>query len=331
LNIHYRSLEPDDIKDCKNNNGFALDVLNGLTKDQKMIPCKYFYNKKGEQLFRRITELPEYYLTNCEFEILHKYKNEITDMLDVDNFNLVELGAGDGKKTKVLLEHFSKLGLNVTYIPIDICESAMKNLIYRFQDYPIDITIDGLVAEYFQGLKWLSHSGSKQNFVLFLGSNIGNFGKDEARLFFHKLWNSLNADDFLLIGFDLKKDIDLLNKAYNDSENITEEFNLNLLLRINDELGGNFNLNAFNFYSGYDVQTGAVESYLVSKKAQTVQIDALNQSFTLKKFEPIHTESSYKYLKSDIKKLAESAGFDIVRNFSDTKNYFLDSLWRVRK
>jgi dimethylhistidine N-methyltransferase len=324
-------LGPNNGKDNKINNEFALDVLNGLANEPKAIPCKYFYDDEGDRLFRCITELPEYYLTNSEYEIFQKHKNEIARALDVDEFNLIELGAGDGMKTKVLLEHFYRIGLSVTYIPIDICESAIINLIQSFKDCRIDIIIDGLVTDYFRGLKWLSQTGDQRNVVLFLGSNIGNFTASESRLFLHKLRSAMNTDDFLLMGFDLKKNITVLNNAYNDTQNVTAEFNLNVLRRINDELGGDFNTNAFNYYSGYDVRTGAIESYLVCKKAQTVHVDALNQSFSFKKFEAIHTESSHKYLKSDVKKMAESAGFEIIRNFSDSRNYFIDSLWCARK
>jgi uncharacterized SAM-dependent methyltransferase len=193
------------------------------------------------------------------------------------------LGAGDGKKTQVLLKHFSERGVDITYIAIDINETAMKNLINQFTKDPIDITINGIVAEYSEGLKWLSQKDKEQNLILFLGSNIENAHKNEARAFLHKLWSTLDPGDYLLIAFDLKKDIDTLNKAYNDSEKITAQFHLNLLRRINRELGGNFNSDQF------------------------------------------------KYKDSDVTKLAEETGFEIVQNYTDSKKYFLDSLWRMKK
>ncbi len=242
---------------------------------------------------------------------------------------MIELGAGDGKKAKVLLKHFLETGMDVTYIPIDISEAAMKNLINKFTKDPIDITIEGIVAEYSEGLKWLSQAEGERNLVLFLGSNIGNAHENEARAFLHELRGVLNPGDYLLIGFDLKKDIDTLNKAYNDSENITAQFHLNLLRRINRELGGNFNPDQFEYYGRYNVLTGAIESYLVSLKDHTVYIDTPNRSFSFKKWEPIHTEYSFKYTDSDITKLAEETGFEITSNYTDSSKYFLDSLWRV--
>jgi dimethylhistidine N-methyltransferase len=331
LNVRYRSLEQQDLNSCNDDKEFILDVLNGLTQDPKMLPCKYFYDEEGERLFRRITELPEYYLTNCEHEILEKYKSEIANVLEIDRFNLVELGAGDGSKAKILLEHFIENDLSVKYIPIDICQSAIENLIQELSDCTLDFTIDGLIGEYFKGLKWLSSNGKVPNVVLFLGSNIGNFTMLETKLFLQKLWDGLSSGDYLLIGFDLKKDVELLNKAYNDSENVTAEFNLNLLRRINRELGADFDLDLFEYYGNYDASTGAIESYLVSKADQDVYIDSLNQTFSFNKYEAIHTESSHKYLESDILKLATEMGYEIIQNFSDSKDYFLDSLWRVIK
>jgi len=141
----------------------------------------------------------------------------------------------------------------------------------------------------------------------------------------------LNHGDYVLIGFDMKKDANILNKAYNDSENVTAEFNLNLLRRINRELGGNFDLDQFEFNSFYNEFSGAVESYLISQKDQVVNIGSLNKSFFFKKSEPIHTENSFKFDEYEIIELAKESGFDQVRSFSDSKCYFMDSLWRVNK
>jgi uncharacterized SAM-dependent methyltransferase len=167
--------------------------------------------------------------------------------------------------------------------------------------------------------------------VLFLGSNLGNFDKSSAKDFLRNLWNALNDGDYTVIGFDLKKDIDLMLKAYNDSQGVTRDFNLNLLRRINRELGGDFDLNKFHFYASYDVFTGAMESYLVSKEEQTVFIKEIGQAFNFEAWEPIHTEFSYKYLISDIEELAADTGFAIETQLYDSKRYFVDSIWRVQK
>jgi uncharacterized SAM-dependent methyltransferase len=167
--------------------------------------------------------------------------------------------------------------------------------------------------------------------VLFLGSNIGNFNATESRVFLRSLWSSLNDGDFLLIGFDLKKEIDLLIRAYNDNQGVTADFNLNLLRRINRELGGDFQLEKFEHYSTYDVFSGAMESYLVSRRTQEVFIRALGKSFSFEAWEPIHTEVSHKYLPEGISTLAEETGFEIVDEMSDTRGWFIDALWKVKK
>jgi dimethylhistidine N-methyltransferase len=246
-------------------------------------------------------------------------------------FNLIELGAGDGQKTQVLLEHFLKRGLDFRYVPIDISEAAVQGLVGGLARYSPHLKIEGLVAEYFDGLKWLSNLNEQHNVVLFLGSNIGNFSHSEARLFLYSLWNALNYGDYILIGFDLKKDIQQLLKAYNDSQGITAKFNLNLLRRINHELGGNFDLSQFQYYSTYNVLSGAIESYLVSCKNQVVFIETLNQSFLFQPWESVHTEYSYKFHQSDITLLAAETGFKIVNQFCDSRQFFIDSLWQVRK
>ena len=275
--------------------------------------------------------LPEYYPTQCEFEILRDYKDQIVDMIYDNQTNIVELGAGDGQKTEILLEYLIEKELDFEYIPIDISESAIQGLVGGLkQSYP-DMKIEGLVAEYFEGLRWLSSKNHGHNVVLFLGSNIVNFSHSEARVFLFSLWNALNNGDIILIGFDLKKDIQVLAKAYNDSQGITAQFNMNLLNRINKELGGNFKPDCFQYHNTYNVFTGAMESYLVSREEQTVCIEALNQSFTFQSWEPLHTEYSHKYLLSEIAALAEETGFNILHQFSDSRQYFIDSLWQVVK
>jgi dimethylhistidine N-methyltransferase len=331
MSINYKILQPHDIEVSEAYEQFALDVLLGLSMSPKSLCSKYLYDETGDYLFQRIMELPEYYLTQCELEIFQNHKDRIADLIGDGDINLVELGAGDGKKTEVLLEYFFRKGLRFEYIPIDISETAVHGLICKLNHYSPRLRIEGLVAEYFDGLRWLSSMNHKRNIVFFLGSNIGNFSQSETRTFLHSLWNSLNHRDYLVIGFDLKKDIQLLLKAYNDSQGVTAQFNLNLLQRINEELGGNFNLDRFQYYSSYNVFTGAIESYLISSQKQTVYIQTLNQSFSFEAWEPLHTEYSHKYLLSDIALLAEETGFEIVDQLFDSRQYFVDSIWQVRK
>ena len=310
---------------------FAEDVLVGLSENTKRLSSLYFYDDIGSRLFQQICDLEEYYPTRVERSILIEHAETILTPIADRHLNVVDLGAGDGHKTGVLLEWLMKRGADVRYVPIDISEGAMKdavqNLGYRFPKLPIR----GIVGDYFDGLSWLSRQDSRRNLVLFLGSNIGNFEKPRARAFLRRLWNALNQDDYLLIGFDLKKDIDALLRAYNDHLGVTSQFNLNLLRRINNELGGNFNLDSWRHYGTYNVFTGAMESYLVSLEAQVVRIDALENEFSFAAWEPILTEYSYKYLESDIDALAHTAHFETHRKFHDASHWFCNALWRVEK
>lgn len=321
----------DEKAEATARNGFALDVLIGLTDSPKRLSSKYFYDAQGSRLFQQIMELPEYYLTQCEFEILERRRRDLAAYFDGRRFNLIELGPGDARKTRLLLEQFMDLDLNFRYVPIDISESAMQELLDTLnREYP-RLQITGLVSDYLQAVNWIRQFDSSSNLVLFLGSNIGNFNAQASRVFLRSLWSALNHDDMLLIGFDLKKDMDLLLKAYNDSRGVTSEFNYNLLRRINRELGGNFDLGKFRHFGTYNVFSGAMESYLVSLDRQSVFVREIGQSFEFEPWEPIHTEYSYKYLESDISKLAAETGFRIEAQYYDSNAYFTDSLWRVRK
>ena len=328
----YRILEASDIKDQLDpRQHFALDVLVGLSAAPKRIASRYFYDDTGSDLFRRITELPEYYLTACEAEIFQTHKDELAQLLTWGPFNLVEMGPGDGRKTRILLGALLRANLDFHYVPIDISESAVRGLTASLHDAFPALEVRGLVSEYFAGIRWLLQMKGRATLVLFSGSNIGNFNQPEASVFLRSLWNSLDDGDRVLIGFDLKKDIDLMLRAYNDREGVTRDFNLNLLRRINHELGGNFDLGRFRFYSTYSVFSGSMNSYLVSLEQQNVFIEAIGQTFTFMPWEPIQTEYSYKYLESDIARLAAETGFTVERQFYDERRYFTDSLWRVRK
>jgi dimethylhistidine N-methyltransferase len=310
---------------------FSLDILLGLSERPKRISSKYIYDEEGSRLFQEITRLPEYYPTKCEYDILAANKSDILQMVADRPFQIVELGAGDGHKTEVLIRHFLEAGLDFRYVPIDISEAALEMLCGSFEKKYPGLDMLAIVAEYFDALKWLTQSGDQANLVLFLGSNIGNFSRSQTHVFLRSLWNSLNPDDRVLIGFDLKKDIELLLRAYNDSKGVTAAFNKNLLQRINRILGGNFDLSKFRHYATYDVFSGAMESYLVSLEPQIVTVREMGEAFTFEAWEPIHTEYSYKYLESDIVEIARETGFLIEKQMFDERHWFVDSLWRVHK
>lgn len=311
---------------------FALEVLEGLSEHPRRLGSRWFYDEKGSALFARIMDVPQYYLSDCEREILESHSEDIVRPLIGEPFDIVDMGAGDGRKTVLLLDRALKLGADVRYVPLDVSEDAMVDLVERMERALPELEVRGIVADYADGLRALHRQPERRrSLVLFLGSNIGNFNKPRARGFLRRLWTALDDGDRVLIGFDLKKDIDLLLSAYSDPHGITRDFNLNLLERINRELDADFDVSRFRHYGTYNVFNGAMESYLVSLEHQTVTIGALDQAFTFQAWEPIHTEYSYKYLESDIVALAESTGFEIEGGFHDRRRWFTDSLWRVVK
>ena len=332
MSATYRIItERDYSRQFDDTHAFALDILVGLSEQRKRIPSKYMYDDRGSSLFKEIMQLDNYYLVNSEKEILTRHTERISRWTGENKFNLVELGAGDGVKTMILIDHFLKQGRTFDYVPIDISEGAMKDIVERSNEQFPDLKVGGLVTDYFNGLKWLNNRNDSLNFVLFLGSSIGNFTHAEARFFLRNMWSCLDHGDVLLLGFDLKKDIELLLNAYNDRGGVTAEFNLNVLKRINRELGGQFDIDNFRHFGTYDVFSGAMESYLVSLERQHVYIEKVGLPFEFAPWEPIHMEYSYKYLMSDIEELATETGFVIEDNMFDSKRFFVDSIWRVEK
>ena len=181
------------------------------------------------------------------------------------------------------------------------------------------------------GLKFVREKSSNKQFVLFLGSNIGNFDRVQNQGFLRMLWKNLNDGDKAFIGFDLKKNVQILNRAYNDSDGLTRGFNLNLLTRINKVLGGEFDLDSFEHFGSYNPVLGAMESFLLSTKHQEVYISELQRSFTFEAYEPIHLEYSFKFTETEIDTLGKTTGFEVIKHFKDSKDYFVDSFWRVTK
>jgi L-histidine Nalpha-methyltransferase len=308
---------------------FARDVLRGLSRSQKALSSKYFYDAEGSRLFQRITELEEYYLTRCEAEILARHAGEIVAAVRLGPFRLVELGAGDGRKTEILARRWLDAGRSFEYVPIDICRQSVLDLSAAFHGrFDGSLRVRGIVAEYFDGLAALGWAGRQPNFVLFLGSNVGNLCHEEALQFFRRLRESLHPGDFVLVGFDLKKDLEILRRAYNDSEGVTRLFNLNLLDRINRELGGEFDRGRFTHYAPYNLRKACMESWLVSLVDQEVPIRALGRSFSFRAWEGIRVECSHKYDLLQIESFASAAGFRVQKHFFDRRGWFADSLWQ---
>jgi dimethylhistidine N-methyltransferase len=296
-------------------NTFAYDVLGGLMKFPKALPSKYFYDEIGSQIFEQIMELPEYYPTRCEAEIFEKHKHRVMELCQKDYYHIVDLGAGDAAKTRIFIDYFYKNNLGFEYIPVDISSYAVEDLIKNLKkSYPL-LPTRSVATDYLSALHWIHEHVQGKKLVLFLGSNIGNFNMEECRLFLANVWQLLNADDRLLIGFD--------------KNGVTAQFNKNLLHRINTELSGNFNLDAFEFYASYDPVSGFVKSYVISTKAQTVYIEAFSRSFDFKAWETIHMENSRKFTLEEIEDLAAFCGYEVEMNLFDDKQYFTDSIWKV--
>ena len=309
---------------------FAKDVEKGLSAKPKYLDSKYFYDEKGDFLFQKIMDLDEYYLTDCELEILKNHCKHYRRFFQngESHFSLVELGAGDGYKTKVLLEHLAENQTNFSYLPIDISNNVLNILKTKINKALPNLRVEPYTGDYFNALNNLNKQEAGRKVLLFLGSTIGNFMYKDALTFLKELNQQMNQEDLLLIGFDLKKDPAIILNAYNDQKGITEAFNLNLLERINNELDGNFNLGDFYHYPTYNSNNGEAQSYLISKKEQKIAIKALDQTFHFEEGESIFMEISKKYDTETINKLAEEAGFEVKENLFDQKRYFTNSLWK---
>ena len=308
---------------------FAEDVLRGLTSTPKQLSSRYFYDDEGSRLFIEIMGLPEYYLTRAEKKIFTEQAEAIYVAFanGSDSLDLIELGAGDGTKTAVLIEHFLKRRLDFTYSPTDISQEANDALQARFRDKFPDLRIKPHTGDYFKVLESLRNGSDRRKVLMFLGSNIGNFSQEKALEFFRSIRSVLNANDRLFIGFDMQKDPRVIVRAYDDPLGVTAAFNLNLLRRINRELDADFDLTKFSHYAQYRPLECAARSFLISREKQTVTIKALDRSFDLEQWEAIFMEISQKYTHAMIEELASESGFAIETEFYDDENFYVDSLW----
>lgn len=305
---------------------FAADVREGLSKANRTLPSKWFYDETGDDLFVQIMHMPEYYLTRAEFEIFSEQTSDVIQAINVSpetHFDLIELGAGDGTKTKQLLGGLIDGGYSFDYVPIDISSHALDALHKDLQDRWPELHVQPQQGLYFQVLKDLA-STERPKVVLFLGSNLGNLSDERASAFLGQLAHCLRTGDRVLIGLDLKKSEDVVLPAYNDSQGITARFNLNVLTRINRELGGNFKVDQFAHRPEYTEEEGIARSFLESLQDQQVRIDALGASFSFQKGERIHTEVSRKYNDDILTAILSSTGLEVTARITDSKDYFAD-------
>lgn len=304
----------------------AEDVLDGLTARPKKLPPKLFYDARGSRLFEQITELPEYYLTRTERAIFQEYASEIVGQAG-SNLTLIELGAGSASKTRILVEALSRRQLRVSFYPVDVSISALKEAVSTLNGHIRNLRVHPIVADYSKHVPLLSLPGRK--LVLFIGSTIGNFEPDEAVQFLVRVRSSLRPGDALLLGFDMAKDTDLLHRAYNDAQGITAEFNKNVLGRINRELGGQFDLEAFDHVAFWNPEMSRIEMHLESRFEQKVWIRDLGMAFHFVAGERIHTENSYKFTETSITNMLRLGGFHLEQSWTDANQWFSAVLARV--
>ena len=305
--------------------GLADDVRKGLTAQPKRFLPKYFYDELGSQLFEAICLLPEYYLTRAENEILERYAGEIVGSVD-GQITLVEMGSGSASKTRLIIEALLRRQLGLLFMPVDISASALESSSrILLQSYP-RLRIEAYAADYFAALAELGRKPRKRTLALFLGSNISNFDLEEALRFLRALRSVLHKGDALLLGADLKKDPAILEAAYNDALGVTSAFNLNVLARINRELGGTFDLRAFKHRAFYNDAMGRIEIYIESLFNQRVRVEKLDLTVNFAVGELIHTENSYKYDIEGIAQLAAETGFQRKHTWFDSQERFSSNL-----
>lgn len=310
---------------------FADDVRRGLTAARKALPPRWFYDDLGSSLFDTICFLPEYYVTRAEAEVLSTHRSEIVHAFGTD-VRLVELGSGAARKTRILLDVLTARQRDLEYVPVDVdaamLERSARELLAEYER----LRITGICADFSAPSAALAalpaHRG--RTVVLFLGSTIGNLDPEAAVRMLSDLRSGLRPGDALLLGADLQKDRSVLEAAYDDELGITAAFNLNLLGRINRELGGTFDLSSFAHEAFYDATLGRIEMHIVSRMVQTVRIAALDLDVHFDEGETIHTENSWKHTDETIATLADRSGFTVAEIWKDSRQWFADALLVAR-
>jgi len=311
---------------------FTKDVDTGLSQTPKRLPSKYFYDEIGDALFVEIMNLEEYYLTDAELEIFTKQSDLIVKHLGLSKnmeFDLIELGAGDGLKTMQLLQYLARNHFRFNYNPIDISQNALDQLEVSILTKLPNINIRKQQGDYFQVLASLKDI-DRRKVILFLGSNIGNLTDEKAQELLRNLSNNLAVKDKLVLGVDLIKPESLVLPAYNDAKGVTKAFNLNLLTRINRELEGDFDIENFSHQPEYEEDTGITKSFLVSKIDQTVEINKIGKSYDFFKGEKILMEISRKYNDDIIRKVLQNTRFVMVEKLMDSRQYFANYILEIR-
>jgi L-histidine Nalpha-methyltransferase len=298
----------------------GADVISGLSQQPKTLPAKYFYDDRGSELFEQICQLPEYYLTRTETSILQACAPEIAEITGA--CELVELGSGSAIKTRILLDAYAAMGYPLHYLPIDISAGILESSAFELlHDYPT-LKVHGLVGTYELALERLSLPHLPTRMLCFLGSTLGNLNDHECELFFDRVASTLSKGEYFLLGIDLQKPIEILEAAYNDSQGVTAQFNLNMLRHLNSRFDGDFDLTQFSHQAFYNPSEHQIEMHLRSLRVQAVNLRSLNLTVNFTQNETIRTEISRKF---DIQKLAqilEDIGLARVKTWTDRDQWF---------
>jgi len=309
LDHHYQELSID-----------GKDVIKGLTEKPKSLPPKYFYDDPGSQLFEKICELPEYYPTRTEAWILQEYADEIAAITNC--CELIELGSGSSTKTQALLTAYQKIANSCRYLPIDVSGGILKTSVLQLQEKYPDIAIHGLLGTYEQALVHLESNYLQSRMLFFLGSSLGNFNQEECDIFLNQVSRTLQIGDYFLLGIDLQKPKDILEAAYNDSQEVTAAFNLNMLSHLNWRFQGNFDISLFKHQAVYNQVDHQIEMYLHCQKSHWVSLDILDLKVNFEVGESILTEISRKFDLPTMETLLQSKGLNTVKTWTDEKGWF---------
>ena len=305
----------------------AAEVAQGLRRSPKSLPPWLFYDQRGSELFEQITRLPEYYLTRTERAILEANADEICRLAG-SNLTVIELGAGTADKTRILLSRLLRRQLKLRYVPVDVSRAALESAEQRLRTELPELDVHPIVADYtLDRLDPGEAPGRK--LVLYLGSSIGNFEPDAAVTLLSRVRAGLRPGDCLLLGADRAKSGSVLVPAYADAQGVTEQFNKNILARINRELGADFDLTNFRHIAEWNPRASRIEIYLESACRQAVWIESLHMSVRFETGERLHTENSYKYTDSSVRQMLCSSGFTLERTFNDPQQWFGVHLARV--
>jgi dimethylhistidine N-methyltransferase len=300
---------------------FAAAAAAGLSRTPKAIPCRFLYDEAGSKLFEEICELPEYYLTRAEREILVAQADRIAARF-TGPITLAELGSGSSAKTRLLIEACLRRHGGLRYLPVDISRSMLEASSLRLLERYASLEVRAVASELEAGLHHVGRETSRPKLVLWLGSSIGNLARDEAAGFLARVREALAPRDGLLVGIDLRKQREVLERAYDDAAGVTARFTLNLLERMNRELEAHFDTRRFAHRAVYHEDPGCVRIEIVSRRAQRVAIEALDLEVELARGEAIHAEDSFKYSLAEIDALASSAGLEVVERWLDAGERF---------